>query len=383
MFVTPTIFGVSQRVVATLVACAVVMLSIGFYTTAQAANLTNISNVLSDSDVSVVSDHTITFTIPTGSAGVAAGQTITVDFPAGFAMGSVAFGDIDFSIDTVDQTLAATPSGATWGAAVAGQTLTLTSGTGVVVADEVVEIQVGTNAAGGTNQVTNPTAGSYEFVVTAGPDTGKTRVAIIDNVLVTAIIETAFDFTITGLATSTAVNGENTTGSTSPTAIPFGVLTAGAAEFLAQQLNVTTNAANGFVVTVEKDAPLQSSTGADIDDFVDASGTDTPTAWASPNGTLAFGENGWGHWGMVAVDGNLQGAGTNFTATDQFVAASSSPRAVFAHNGPSDGTTTGGNDATTDDIGQTIVGYKIEVTALQEAGDDYNTTLTYIATPTF
>jgi hypothetical protein len=31
----------------------------------------------------------------------------------------------------------------------------------------------------------------------------------------------------------------------------------------------------------------------------------------------------------------------------------------------------------------TEVGYKIEITPLQEAADDYTTTLTYIATPTF
>jgi hypothetical protein len=51
------------------------------------------------------------------------------------------------------------------------------------------------------------------------------------------------------------------------------------------------------------------------------------------------------------------------------------PRAIMAHTGPSDGVTPG--------IGFATVGYKAEITALQEAGDDYNTMLTYIATPTF
>ena len=45
------------------------------------------------------------------------------------------------------------------------------------------------------------------------------------------------------------------------------------------------------------------------------------------------------------------------------------------HDGPADGVT--------EDIGRVTVGYQIQITALQEAGDDYNTTLTYIATPTF
>jgi hypothetical protein len=101
---------------------------------------------------------------------------------------------------------------------------------------------------------------SYEFTISNANDTAKTRVVIID--------------------------------------------TAG---FIAQQLNVTTNARHGFVVSVEKDAPLQSSTGADIDEFVDSA----------------------------------------------------------------------------DDVEQTVVGFKIEASSLQEAGDDCNTTLTYIATPSF
>ena len=47
----------------------------------------------------------------------------------------------------------------------------------------------------------------------------------------------------------------------------------------------------------------------------------------------------------------------------------------MAHSGPSDGTTLG--------VGRATIGYQAQITALQEAGDDYSTTLTYIATPTF
>ncbi len=358
-----------------LVAVALVVVSMGLYHDAQAANLTTISNTLSDSDPTVVSNHTIQFTVPTSSAGVIAGGTIVVTFPAGFTMGSVAFGDVDFSINGTDQTLAAAPSGATWGAAVAGQNLTLTSGTGVVTAGQVVRIEVGTNATfgtTGTNRVTNPAAGSYEFVVTAGADTGRTRVAIIDNVDVTAIVNTSFTFTIDGLATSTTINGTSTTGSTTPTAIPFDVLTAGQIKTLAQQLNVTTNARNGFVVTVEQDANLQSSTGADIDGFIDGAYTNTPAAWVAPSNSISN-ENTWGHWGLTSEDTTLT-AGDEFGSA-LFVAASTTPRQVFMHTGPADGSTA--------DIGRTRVGYQIQISPLQEAGYDYSTVLTYIATPTF
>lgn len=362
-----------HRVVAMLVAAAVLVVSVGFYSTADAANLTLVSNTLSDSDVSALSNHTVRFTLATSSAGVASAQTIVVTFPAGFTLGSVALGDIDLSIDGVDQTLAGAAALNTWGVGVAGQNITFTAGTGTAIATatDAIIIRVGTNATGGTNRVTNPTAGSYEFLVTAGADTGRTRVAILDNVDVTAIVNTSFTFTVTGLATTTAVNGTTTTGSTTATAIPFGVLTAGEIKTLAQRLNVTTNARNGFVVTVEQDQNLLSSTGADIDGFIDGAYTNAPAGWVAPTNSISN-ENTWGHWGLTSEDSDLN---ADEFGSALFVAASTTPRQIFAHTGPSDGTTA--------DIGVTDIGYQIQITPLQEAGDDYSTILTYIATPTF
>ena len=365
-----------HRVVAMLVAIAVLALSVGAFNNAQAANLAVISNTLSDSDISVLSNHTLQFTVPTSSPGVIAGGTITVTFPAGFVLGSLAFGDVDLSINGTDAALAAAASGATWGVSTSSQVLTITSGTGVITAGQIVRIEVGTNATfgvTGTNRVTNPSsANSYEFIVTAGAaDTGRTRVAILDNVDVTAVVNTSFTFTVTGLATSTVVNGTSTTGSTSPTAIPFGTLTSGVIKTMGQRLNVTTNARNGFVVTVEQDQNLLSSTGADIDGFIDGAYTNTPTTWASPTNNIAN-ENTWGHWGLTSEDSNLNG---DEFGSALFVAASTTPRQIFAHGGPSDGTTA--------DVGVTDIGYQIQISPLQEAGDDYNTVLTYIATPTF
>jgi hypothetical protein len=365
-----------HRVVAMLVAVAVLAWSVGAYTSAQAANLIEISNTLSDSDISAVSNHTLQFEIPAGSPGVAAGGTISVTFPAGFVMGSVAFADMDLNIASSEQTLAAAPSGATWGAVVSGQTVTFTSGSGTAAAGNVVIIRIGTNATtGGTgvNQVTNPgTEGSYEFYVTAGvADTGRTRVAILDNVLVTAQVPTIFEFTVAGVDVTEGVNGTTTTGSTTATTIPFGVLTPGGIKTLAQDLTVQTNAANGFVVTVEQDDDLKSSTDAVIDGFIDGAYTNTPVAWQAPANNVLL-DNTWGHWGLTSDDSDLN---TDEFGTNLWVAASTTPRQVFSHTGPADGTT--------QDIGIARVGYQIQITALQEAGDDYQTILTYIATPTF
>ncbi|MEK7638674.1 MAG: hypothetical protein AAB388_00790 [Patescibacteria group bacterium] len=384
MSANPTHVGISQRVVATLVACAVVLFSAGVYlNTAQAANLVQVSDTLTDSDVSVASDHTIVFTTPTG---VANGETITVDFSDGpFVVGTVDHTDIDVAT-TSDFTLAADCTGAEdASAAFSGTTLTITfcaGDGGSIPANGTTTIEIGLNATSqvaGNAELTNPVAGSYELVITAGTsDTGRTRIAIIDNVLVTAVVNTTFDFTITGLATTTAVNGTSTTGSTSPTLIDFGVLTANQIKSLAQRLNVATNARNGFVVTIESDGDLESSNGAIIDNFDEASDvSDTGTAWNSPSNNIND-ETTWGHWGLTSNDGDLNSVGGFYSGefgANEFIAASTTPREVFHHNGPADGST--------QNVGQADVLYQIEITALQEAADDYNTTLTYIATPTF
>jgi hypothetical protein len=364
MFAKTTDVGFAQRVVATLVASAVVLASYGVYTTAQAANLVQVSNTLSTSAPGVNSAHTIDFEIPTGSS-LLITDTISIIIPADFTVDvGIAAGDLTVT-DGAGGTV--TPTGVT----LVGQTLSFEGVT--ATAGQSVRVVIADTEITSPTPVTN--SESYEFAITTdasgtAKDSGKTRVVIINTVLVTAIVETTFDFTITGLATSTAVNGTSTTGSTSPTAIPFGVLTAGEVKTLAQQLNVQTNAKNGFVVTVETDGDLESSTGAIIDGFTD--GTDISaagTSWASPTNDVND-ELTWGHWGLTYDDDATVDLGAN-----EFIAASTTPREVFSHNGPSDNTTT--------NIGQTIVGYQIEITALQEAGDDYNAILTYIATPTF
>ncbi|MCA9359397.1 hypothetical protein KC926_04320, partial [Candidatus Kaiserbacteria bacterium] len=87
-----------------------------------------------------------------------------------------------------------------------------------------------------------------------------------------------------------------------------------------------------------------------------------------------------GHWGLTSSDDHDDGGGTFQSCAAAltggcWVAASTTPREIFSHNSVADNTT--------DNIGSTTVAYQVEVSALQEAADDYSTTLTYIATPTF
>jgi hypothetical protein len=305
---------------------------------------------------------------------VASTSDYVITFPAGFTgVNTVVSGDLTVRVNAgAPVTISNFAAGA--------QTLTFDNVP--AVATDVVTVVLA------DGKVTNP-AGiqSYEFIISianATSDTGRTRVAIVNYVEVTAVVETIFDFVVAGTATSTSVNGTSTTGASSSTTIPFGILDPGTIYTLAQELTVQTNARNGFVVTVEQDGNLQSSTGADIDGFSNGSYENTPIQWEPPlNGLLL--ENEWGHWGITSDDSDHGTGGTfgspntgefaNGGSGDRWVAASTTPRAIFSHNGPSDGSTP--------DIGSATIGYQVAITPLQEAGDDYNTTLMYIATPTF
>tara|TARA_B100000508_G_scaffold138440_1_gene134557 strand:+ start:11145 stop:12197 length:1053 start_codon:yes stop_codon:yes gene_type:complete len=347
-----------------------------------AANVTTYSNTLSDSAPSVVSNHTITFTTPTG---VANGETITVDFSDGpFVVGSVDFSDIDVAT-TSDYSVATDCTGSEEvGAAFGGTTLTLTfcSGDGgSVPANGTTTIEIGTNATFGTTgdqQLTNPVAGSYQIPITAGAsDTGETRVAIVDNVTVTASVDTVFTFSVAGVSGGTLVNTSDTTGGpTTPTTIPFGELDANTASTAAQLLSASTNAANGFVVTVQADQQLTSTgNSADIDGFRNGNFDTTPVAWEAPGATVGS-EETYGHWGLSSDDTTLTaGLSDLYSGGDDFVSASTTPVEVFRNDGPSNGTGAG--------QGTTTVIYKVEVSSLQEAANDYTATLTYVATPVF
>ena len=87
--------------IATLVVISLVLWSVGFpslFNRAEAANLTTISDTLSNSRVNLGSNHTIVFTTPTG---ITTGQTLVLNFPSLFILGSTSaatgldFNDMD------------------------------------------------------------------------------------------------------------------------------------------------------------------------------------------------------------------------------------------------------------------------------------------------
>jgi hypothetical protein len=222
------------------------------FTSAVAAALTSSSDTMSRLKQSTLSNHTIKFVTPTG---VAAGQTMTVTFPAGFTMGSFAVANVDVATGascssiSSERTLAGSPSGATWGVAQAGQIITITSGTDTITAGHCVEIEIGSNATSGgagTAQITNhATPGTYPVTIGGTfTDTGSASVQIIadDQVVVTATVDQTLSFSIS----------DNTT--------EFGTLGSGAAKYaddsagsassvVAHNLIAGTNASGGYIIT--------------------------------------------------------------------------------------------------------------------------------------
>lgn len=365
---------------------SIVLWSIGFpaFRFAEAANVTSFSNTLSDSAPGVESNHTLSFVTPTG---LAATESISIDFAtSGFSgIGSITADDIDLVVDSVEQDLVdGAAAGTDWGVSAAGTVITLESDTSTIAATATVVIRIGTNATfggAGANQITNPTVGSYEITVDVGnSDTGATRVAIVNSVTVTASVPTIFDFTVTGVGSGQTVNSDTTTVVSSQVAIPFGELVIDTQATAAQDLEVSTNAANGFVVTVVTDRQLTSSNGADIDGFANGEYNSTPLSWgANPPASTLGQEETYGHWGITTDDPSVSPSLVDLFAASTtgqlYVSASTTPVEVFRHDGPTDGTNQG--------VGLARVGYTVEISALQEAANDYTATLTYVATPVF
>jgi hypothetical protein len=355
------------KTIAIIAGLAITLWSLGlpYLHLADAANITTVSDVLSDSAPSANSNHTITFTTPSG---VDNGDSIVISFD-NFDVSGVDEDDMDLLVN--DSNVAAS----NWAGSFVGNDLTIVMGTAIAPAAEVT-ILVGlhaTNEGSPTAQIGNPAGeGSYELGFTVGDDdSGWTRVVILSGVEVSAAVDTIFTFTVAGLPAGSAVNGVTTSGATGSTSIPFGTLVANDASTTAQQLTVSTNAANGYTVTVQVDQQLESSTGAVIDGFSNGSYTNTPTTWQVPSATLGVPAT-YGHWGITSND-----ATTTRSAefdSNEWVSASTSPIVVMSHDGPANGT---GHQA------RANVGYQVEISSLQEAGDDYQAVVTYVATPTF
>jgi len=352
---------------------------------ANAGALTSIKDTLSVSAPSSASNHTIQFTVTTA---IPANGSISVDFDSGFTFGSVEFGDVDVASAGGDYTDAAAATGQTLGVTFneTAQRLLIALGAGNnIEIGEVLTIQIGTHATGGDAQITNPattgskavTAKTYS-AANATLDEGYTFVAIVNGVTLNAVVAASFTFVIDALLTGEAVDSYVITSSSEDSYVGFGTLTAGTPVTMGSSLSVSSNATNGFVVTVQQNHNMLASSGADIDCFSNGVCTgQTSAAYTAPTGTIGN-ELTYGHMGLTTEDSATISATASVGAggTDGYFIGmvTGTPYTIWSYGGAADGVT--------QDIGHIDVGYRVAITALQEAGR-YQSRLMYIATPTF
>lgn len=318
-----------------------------------AAALTALSDTISTLKKNTVANHDILFTTPTG---LTSGQTVILTFQSDYSIpASLDYTDIDVLDDGANVTLAASPSGATWGAVRTSSTvITLTNGTTAVGAGSVMRIKIGTNASSGATgdqQITNPTTNGSKTLAFTGSfgDTGTTTAYIVDDdqVAVSASVDQSITFSIS----------DNTVG--------FGTLSASAARYAtgdtagnsseteAHNLIVGTNASSGYSVT---------ATGTTL-----TSGSNTITAIGGTNTSSSVGSEQFG-LRMTASGGN-GAVNAPYSASGFAFDYANFPDTVATSTSASSNTTYS-------------VRYLANIGAQTEAGT-YTTAITYIATANY
>lgn len=337
-----------------------------------ADSMIDAKDTISDSDFSVAAQHTISFTT---THAVPNGHIINFIFPvsgAGDGFAALALGNVSCGTGSWVPSIQTTN--------VANDTLRCTSN--------------GANAAGAFSMLattTNPSSsypGSrlvqinhYDSVGGTLLETVQVVVAIVDDVTMTAKVNASLTFTISGVNAGDYVNGVRCTATTTATTTNFGTLTSAASTTVCQTLSVKTNADDGFVVTVKQDQELTSDGGATINSFVnsqDGTGSSTAVAaWSAPTALLDV-YNTYGHMGLTSDDADLSAHGYlnfyNGGAARYAGLNGVNSMPIMDHTGPTLGTTAS--------TGLSHVAYTAQISDLQEAGE-YQSSLTYIATPTF
>ncbi len=336
---------------------------------AQAAAVTSLRDTLSRLKASTLANHTVEFVTPTGVD--ASTDTITLTFQT-FTMGTFAVANVDLAVDNdsgcngpwTDKTLAAAAAAGTWGAAQAGQVITLTAPTdaasGEIAASRCVQIEIGSNAtnqAAGSTQITNPAAGAYTVTIGgAFGDSGTLTVRVIadEQVAVTATVDPTLTFTVDdnaiGFGTLSTSTGRWATADATG-----GNASAGSTPTAANVLTVATNAQSGYAITYNGATMTSGSNTIGVASITsDSDGTPGSEQFAisastDGNATIASGyaRGANSSWNFVA--------GTTTTLVSETIATAT----------------------------ETIsVSYLANIANVTEAGS-YSTTITYIATAVF
>ena len=323
-----------------------------------AGSLTSMSNTVTNLTASTAANHTIQFTTPTG---IPASATLILTFDNSTSIhASLSYTDIDLKNDGTDVTLAAAPTGTTWGVVrTSALVLTFTNGSSAVAAGSVINIEIGTHATNqstGVYQITNGVAGTtvLRFSGSFG-DTGAVSMAIITSSVVSVSAEVLSTLTFTISDTSIFFGNLRSSGICFAQGTDPGYVTCPTTtETGAFDMTAATNATSGYTVSVQ---------GATL-----TSGANTITAIGGTNtssapGTEQFGLRATAAGGLGTVSSPYTASGYAYagtTATPSTVATSTTPSSTTTYS----------------------VRYMANISSTTEAGS-YTTSHTYIATGNF
>lgn len=181
---------------------------------------------------------------------------------------------------------------------------------------------------------------SYPSVVTAGP---------------------TLVFGIAGVDANQSIAGIVTDATTTATAIPFRAMTFGTDYEAAQQINVDTNATQGYQILMYSTQQLTNTYGDEIPAIT--SSNDSPAGWLAACTGVEI-----GCFGYHTTDATLFGASSRFAPTDSYAALSTTAEEIMFSSIPA--------------VDSHEIVYRVQVSEIQPAGD-YETEIVYIAVPVF
>lgn len=190
------------------------------------------------------------------------------------------------------------------------------------------------------------------------------KVAPVDGVLVSALVEMAISYTIGAVAAGTTACSIGMPTDSTATTVPFGSIVNGATFYnMAQTHTITTNATNGYSLTVAEDGAM-SKDGEGVTTIPNT----TCDAGTPCSDTVADAWTDASNHGLGYTLANISGGHQSFSAPN-YKAFSTTQRAIMSHTEKVSG----------DSI---YTCYRLSIDATQDAGYYFNK-LTYIATPLF
>ena len=199
---------------------------------------------------------------------------------------------------------------------------------------------------------------------------GSANIILNDAQTLSATVNTTMSFAVSGVPVLTGVGNVLTDVTSTPTACPFGVLVPGTQVICAQQLDIATNAPNGYSVSIVQLNDMTNGAGDVIGQFRDnkPQAVGAAIAWIAPD--ASSGPGSLGHLGYSSDDTDV------FQANDLYAGIPTID---------SGGVSTIGEviSGITSTLGDTqYINYSVEISSVQPAGT-YTNTVIYIVTANY